>query len=120
MCFFYETAATEINRYRHTLSLHAPLPIAHRLVERVLERGRAAGHRHHARDEQQHPVDVDLLALDVGGAHVDHALQPQARGSEEHTSELQSLMRISYDVFCMKKKKKIDGSCLIDKHRLEK
>src|SRR3546814_10170217 len=26
--------------------------------------------------------------------------------SEEHTSELQSLMRISYSVFCMKKKKK--------------
>src|SRR3546814_5326395 len=26
--------------------------------------------------------------------------------SEEHTSELQSLMRISYDVFCLKKKKK--------------
>src|SRR3546814_3959923 len=25
-------------------------------------------------------------------------------GSEEHTSELQSLMRISYDVFCLKKK----------------
>src|SRR3546814_4719554 len=29
----------------------------------------------------------------------------QAR-SEEHTSELQSLMRISYAVFCLKKKKK--------------
>src|SRR3546814_7428689 len=29
---------------------------------------------------------------------------PQAR-SEEHTSELQSLMRISYAVFCLKKKK---------------
>src|SRR3546814_7868738 len=29
---------------------------------------------------------------------------PLAR-SEEHTSELQSLMRISYDVFCLKKKK---------------
>src|SRR3546814_10804347 len=28
------------------------------------------------------------------------------RRSEEHTSELQSLMRISYDVFCLKKKKK--------------
>src|SRR3546814_3470042 len=41
------------------------------LVERVLERCRAAGHRHHARAEQLHPVDVDLLALDVGGAHVD-------------------------------------------------
>src|SRR3546814_2648223 len=31
----------------------------------------------------------------------------EARGrSEEHTSELQSLMRISYAVFCLKKKKK--------------
>src|SRR3546814_6745556 len=32
----------------------------------------------------------------------DHA----AERSEEHTSELQSLMRISYAVFCLKKKKK--------------
>src|SRR3546814_7597992 len=31
--------------------------------------------------------------------------KPAAR-SEEHTSELQSLMRISYAVFCLKKKKK--------------
>src|SRR3546814_6219370 len=31
-------------------------------------------------------------------------LQPAVR-SEEHTSELQSLMRISYAVFCLKKKK---------------
>src|SRR3546814_3432744 len=30
----------------------------------------------------------------------------RARRSEEHTSELQSLMRISYAVFCLKKKKK--------------
>src|SRR3546814_7003292 len=29
------------------------------------------------------------------------------RRSEEHTSELQSLMRISYAVFCLKKKKKL-------------
>src|SRR3546814_3868580 len=29
---------------------------------------------------------------------------PQAFRSEEHTSELQSLMRISYAVFCLKKK----------------
>src|SRR3546814_17500125 len=34
-----------------------------------------------------------------------HAGPPGAR-SEEHTSELQSLMRISYAVFCLKKKKK--------------
>src|SRR3546814_2227905 len=30
---------------------------------------------------------------------------PVCRRSEEHTSELQSLMRISYAVFCLKKKK---------------
>src|SRR3546814_3909938 len=30
----------------------------------------------------------------------------RAQRSEEHTSELQSLMRISYAVFCLKKKKK--------------
>src|SRR3546814_1895188 len=30
--------------------------------------------------------------------------------SEEHTSELQSLMRISYAVFCLKKKKKINNN----------
>src|SRR3546814_3655915 len=35
------------------------------------------------------------------------ALAANAQGrSEEHTSELQSLMRISYAVFCLKKKKK--------------
>src|SRR3546814_9304577 len=35
--------------------------------------------------------------------------RPAVRGprSEEHTSELQSLMRTSYAVFCLKKKKKI-------------
>src|SRR3546814_6053341 len=38
----------------------------------------------------------------------DHRLHDRAidRRSEEHTSELQSLMRISYAVFCLKKKKK--------------
>src|SRR3546814_9698930 len=34
-----------------------------------------------------------------------HVIEPCGR-SEEHTSELQSLMRISYAVFCLKKKKK--------------
>src|SRR3546814_2124166 len=45
------------------------------------------------------------LAVDLDGEHgrvqVDHVHR-----SEEHTSELQSLMRISYAVFCLKKKKK--------------
>src|SRR3546814_6667204 len=35
------------------------------------------------------------------------AIQTFADRSEEHTSELQSLMRISYAVFCLKKKKTI-------------
>src|SRR3546814_6191765 len=35
------------------------------------------------------------------------ALRLHRHRSEEHTSELQSLMRISYAVFCLKKKKKI-------------
>src|SRR3546814_5424245 len=34
-----------------------------------------------------------------------HAYRHLRRRSEEHTSELQSLMRISYAVFCLKKKK---------------
>src|SRR3546814_6567857 len=35
--------------------------------------------------------------------------------SEEHTSELQSLMRISYAVFCLKKKKKSTKNINIEK-----
>src|SRR3546814_10760615 len=35
------------------------------------------------------------------------AWEPSQRRSEEHTSELQSLMRISYAVFCLKKKKQM-------------
>src|SRR3546814_10822211 len=45
----------------------------------------------------------------IGGApfdQMDVAVRAQAR-SEEHTSELQSLMRISYAVFCLKKKKQM-------------
>src|SRR3546814_2994598 len=36
-----------------------------------------------------------------------------SRRSEEHTSELQSLMRISYAVFCLKKKKTQDKRKMI-------
>src|SRR3546814_8318622 len=35
--------------------------------------------------------------------------RPAGERSEEHTSELPSLMRISYAVFCLKKKKKENG-----------
>src|SRR3546814_4924646 len=37
-----------------------------------------------------------------------HRVARQHHRSEEHTSELQSLMRISYAVFCLKKKKNIN------------
>src|SRR3546814_3035478 len=57
------------------------------------------------------------VTLDASGARTDWAPLGGAAGdvkasadlamrSEEHTSELQSLMRISYAVFCLKKKKK--------------
>src|SRR3546814_1384316 len=40
------------------------------------------------------------------GTPADHGVRGEGR-SEEHTSELQSLMRISYAYFCLKKKKNI-------------
>src|SRR3546814_1838533 len=68
------------------------------------------------------PTDGGLKALDIcvrktliywygcGGGHrlaqLLGSLYNGGRKSEEHTSELQSLMRISYAVFCLKKKKR--------------
>src|SRR3546814_1382702 len=58
------------------------------------------------------------------GGDVADQLQPgavgQAHRSEEHTSELQSLMRISYAVFCLKKKKKNTKikNTQLDRHEL--
>src|SRR3546814_7981355 len=46
---------------------------------------------------------VELVPVVAGGDKVQD--RPLAERSEEHTSELQSLMRISYAVFCLKKKK---------------
>src|SRR3546814_2620308 len=47
---------------------------------------------------------VAVTALVLGILAVVFGLIPFAGRSEEHTSELQSLMRISYAVFCLKKK----------------
>src|SRR3546814_9509289 len=48
------------------------------------------------------------VALGAYGSHAATLAEPAAQAvferSEEHTSELQSLMRISYAVFCLKKK----------------
>src|SRR3546814_978521 len=43
-----------------------------------------------------------------------------AERSEEHTSELQSLMRISYAVFCLKKKKTTTTYSIIYNHSIYK
>src|SRR3546814_6225824 len=49
---------------------------------------------------------VHALVLEAEHHHDVGVLQPFAHvRSEEHTSELQSLMRISYAVFCLKKNK---------------
>src|SRR3546814_6609440 len=54
-----------------------------------------------------YPLQVQgLPVLPRSGYHqVSAELKIEASRSEEHTSELQSLMRISYAVFCLKKKK---------------
>src|SRR3546814_8044400 len=77
------------------------------LLDRALDRLRAAG-------IGQAVVNVHYLA-DALEAHLKSRLQDMdirisderaklLERSEEHTSELQSLMRISYAVFCLKKK----------------
>src|SRR3546814_5980807 len=69
------------------------------------------------RSRRQHRLEAAVGAdqlgrgfgADAGDARhivdaVAHQRQHLAKRSEEHTSELQSLMRISYAVFCLKKK----------------
>src|SRR3546814_5550575 len=53
-------------------------------------------------------VDGGAIAREPISAHRDDHRHPRVLKprSEEHTSELQSLMRISYAVFCLKKKSK--------------
>src|SRR3546814_4523942 len=71
-------------------------------VDRVLDRR----YHHDEVDRQLHLHRRDKGADDGGAAaHVVLHLLDTALRSEEHTSELQSLMRISYAVFCLKKKK---------------
>src|SRR3546814_9026178 len=61
----------------------------------------------HAGDDLAH-VKRDAAVLGdhaVEFGRIEARRQRRAHRSEEHTSELQSLMRISYAVFCLKKKK---------------
>src|SRR3546814_6615523 len=61
-----------------------------------------------ARDQWLVFNKIDVMPEDEWQALIKQTLKKlrwKGRRSEEHTSELQSLMRISYAVFCLKKKK---------------
>src|SRR3546814_9794817 len=77
----------------------AGLLVEQELVDRMTARQRRAqGVNEIAADPRQRALD--------DGRVVVAGLAPPLPRSEEHTSELQSLMRISYAVFCLKKKNK--------------
>src|SRR3546814_1140578 len=62
----------------------------------------AVDHSHDA--EWRRPIAQQIDAHAVGPIAGKVACREAEQRSEEHTSELQSLMRISYAVFCLKKK----------------
>src|SRR3546814_4281319 len=66
-------------------------------------------HAHRGRlgqPERHHEAQGGDVYRDLVRGRRHFAQPPDQQRSEEHTSELQSLMRISYAVFCLKKKKK--------------
>src|SRR3546814_7681581 len=65
------------------------------LVDGKIAVWQAAADGSEARPVTSDPADIREFSLSADGQR-----------SEEHTSELQSLMRISYAVFCLKKKNK--------------
>src|SRR3546814_1844643 len=64
-----------------------------------------AAHRFREVETGPHVAPVAIEQV-PGDDHEVNVLVDRDMRSEEHTSELQSLMRISYAVFCLKKKKK--------------
>src|SRR3546814_12462025 len=108
VCFFNDTATTEIYTYGHTLSLHDALPIC-KVPEGIPNPEILAEDLHKPLTVVRDPFG----SHDSFGAHNNARLRAFLDSfgfeyefrSEEHTSELQSLMRISYAVFCLKKKK---------------
>src|SRR3546814_17222604 len=92
--FFNDTSTTEIYTYLHTLSLHDALPIYAYMPWAFTPSARIA-----LSATSRRPARCTIAPWEPMPA-----VETTVR-SEEHTSELQSLMRISYAVFCLKKKK---------------
>src|SRR3546814_10060167 len=83
----------------------------HLQPERRRPPGRARQRSTPARQDQRGRIDLrprlgDRRPVAPGEGRPRHGEAGRRRRSEEHTSELQSLMRISYAVFCLKKKNK--------------
>src|SRR3546814_7007899 len=76
-------------------------------VEGGIEAARRADQDNERHDRQQQPAFADIVEHEIGIEEAGEEGQRQfgegESRSEEHTSELQSLMRISYAVFCLKK-----------------
>src|SRR3546814_3282787 len=71
------------------------------------QRPGASGQEGHARDLlrlDRHVQECHRVRFRTARAPLSRARLPELGRSEEHTSELQSLMRISYAVFCLQKK----------------
>src|SRR3546814_13909535 len=95
-----------------TLFPYTTLFRSRRTAERLHRRGETDRRRADRRDprpaDRPQPRWLCRRAARRGGEGSLFLLRHRAVGharSEEHTSELQSLMRISYAVFCLKKKK---------------
>src|SRR3546814_6100569 len=100
--FFNDTAPTGIYTYSHTLSLHDALPIySHEAYVGI------------ARCDEPQAASWIVLSTQRMTLPVSCAMRPYSVAvlrqirSEEHTSELQSLMRISYAVFCLKQQNRV-------------
>src|SRR3546814_7694995 len=80
--------------------------LAHRFADQLGVRPRRHGEHHRDRRRAFPARFVGLLPLLPLARQQQHVVRADKMlRSEEHTSELQSLMRISYAVFCLKKKK---------------
>src|SRR3546814_15666148 len=97
------TAPPGVYTYLHTLSLRDALPIFRRLEGRV---GRALPRSFGTDRTATVVIDVQGQGFAIPDLDEDESYRLDAGPrSEEHTSELQSLMRTSYAVFCLKKKR---------------